>query len=100
MIKYSCYEKFNIGKGYDMTGQLSLRFRNYAPLSTRAKFQILALVPIYFIVAGFLLQPFDEIWRGIITIVQEPDFLITDYIAIGGIGAAFINAGVLTLLSI
>ena len=83
-----------------MTGQLSLRFRNYAPLSRRAKFQILALVPIYFIVAGFLLQPFDEIWRGIITIVQEPDFLITDYIAIGGIGAAFINAGVLTLLSI
>lgn len=83
-----------------MTGQLSVRFRTYGPLSRRAKFQILALVPIYFIVAGFLLQPFDEIWRGIITIVQEPDFLITDYIAIGGIGAAFINAGVLTLLSI
>ncbi|MDK2966736.1 MULTISPECIES: DUF1576 domain-containing protein [Lacrimispora] len=83
-----------------MTGQPSFRFRTYGPLSRRAKFQILALVPIYFIVAGFLLQPFDEIWRGIITIVQEPDFLITDYIAIGGIGAAFINAGVLTLLSI
>ncbi|GLB28348.1 hypothetical protein LAD12857_02710 [Lacrimispora amygdalina] len=83
-----------------MTGQPSFRFRNYRPLSRRTKFQILALVPIYFIVAGFCLQPFDEIWRGIITIVQEPDFLITDYIAIGGIGAAFINAGVLTLLSI
>jgi len=83
-----------------MTGQPSLRFRNYGPLSRRTKFQILALVPIYFIVAGLCLQPFDEICRGIITIVQEPDFLITDYIAIGGIGAAFINAGVLTLLSI
>ena len=83
-----------------MTGQPSIRFRNYRPLSRRTKFQILALVPIYFIVAGLCLQPFDEIWRGIITIVQEPDFLITDYIAIGGIGAAFINAGVLTLLSI
>ncbi|WP_077609265.1 DUF1576 domain-containing protein [Clostridium sp. Marseille-P2415] len=83
-----------------MTGQPSFKFRNCGPLSRRTKFQILALVPIYFIVAGFLLQPFDEIWRGIITIVREPDFLITDYIAIGGIGAAFVNAGVLTLLSI
>ena len=36
-----------------MTGQLSVRFRTYGPLSRRAKFQILALVPIYFIVAGF-----------------------------------------------
>ncbi len=83
-----------------MTGQLSVRFRNHGPLSRRTKFQILALVPIYFIVAGLYLQPFDEIWRGIITIIREPDFLITDYIAIGGIGAAFINAGLLTLLSI
>ncbi|MBW4848190.1 MULTISPECIES: DUF1576 domain-containing protein [unclassified Lacrimispora] len=83
-----------------MTGQLSLKVRNCGPLSRRTKFQILALVPIYFIVAGLLLQPFDEIWRGIITIVREPDFLITDYFAIGGVGAAFVNAGVLTLLSI
>lgn len=83
-----------------MTGQLSHKVRNCGPLSRRTKFQILALVPIYFIVAGLLLQPFDEICRGIITIIREPDFLITDYIAIGGIGAAFVNAGVLTLLSI
>ncbi|MDR1771302.1 MAG: DUF1576 domain-containing protein [Hungatella sp.] len=83
-----------------MTGQLSLKVRNCGPLSRRTKFQILALVPIYFIVAGFFLQPFDGIWRGIITIVREPDFLITDYFAIGGVGAAFVNAGLLTLLSI
>ncbi|GLC81879.1 DUF1576 domain-containing protein [Lacrimispora brassicae] len=83
-----------------MTGQPSFKVRNCGPLSRRTKFQILALVPIYFIVAGFFLQPFDGIWRGIITIVREPDFLITDYVAIGGIGAAFVNAGVLTLLSI
>ena len=83
-----------------MTGQPSFKVRNCGPLSRRTKFQILALVPIYFIVAGFFLQPFDGIWRGIITIVREPDFLITDYVAIGGVGAAFVNAGVLTLLSI
>ncbi|MFT4105111.1 MAG: DUF1576 domain-containing protein [Lacrimispora sp.] len=83
-----------------MTGQLLLKIRNCETLSRRTQFQILALVPVYFIVAGFLLQPFDGIWKGIITIVREPDFLITDYFAIGGVGAAFINAGVLTLLSI
>lgn len=83
-----------------MTGQLLLKLRNRGPWSRRTKFLILALVPVYFIVAGLLLQPFDEIWRGIITIIREPDFLITDYIAIGGIGAAFINAGLLALLSI
>ena len=70
------------------------------PLSRQMKFQILALVPLYFIVAGFLIQPLPEIGRGLVTIVREPDFLITDYIAIGGMGAAFINAGLLTLLSI
>ncbi len=83
-----------------MTGRILHKFRNHGPLSRRAKFQILALVPLYFIVAGLLLQPPGEILRGLITIIREPDFLITDYIAIGGTGAAFINAGALCLISI
>lgn len=70
------------------------------PLTRNKRFLLLALVPIYFIVTGFFLQPADEIWRGMIAIVREPDFLITDYFVIGGVGAAFINAGILTLLSI
>lgn len=68
---------------------------------TRGKqFFLLALIPAYFIVAGLLLQPLDGILEGIFTMIREPDFLITDYIAVGGIGAAFINAGALTLISI
>ncbi len=70
------------------------------PLSRNISFLLLALVPAYFIVAGFFIQPIGEIWRGIVNIVREPDFLITDYFVIGGVGAAFINAGVLTLLCI
>lgn len=70
------------------------------PLSRTQKFLLLALVPIYFIVAGFFLQPASEIIPGIMTIIREPDFLITDYFIIGGIGAALINAGVLTLISL
>lgn len=70
------------------------------PLSRKTKFLLLALVPVYFIAAGFALQPFDEIGPGLLAIIREPDFLITDYFLIGGIGAAFINAGILCLISI
>lgn len=70
------------------------------PLSRTQKFLLLALVPIYFILAGFFLQPVREIIPGVMAIIREPDFLITDYFIIGGIGAAFVNAGILTLMSI
>lgn len=70
------------------------------PLSRTQKFLLLALVPIYFMVAGLFLQPVEEIIPGIMTIIREPDFLITDYFIVGGIGAAFINAGALTLMSL
>lgn len=50
--------------------------------------------------AGFFLQPLSEIGAGIQSIIREPDFLITDYFVIGGIGATFLNAGMITLASI
>lgn len=59
-----------------------------------------AVIPVYFIIAGYFFQNPAEIWRGLVTIVKEPDFLITDYFVIGGVGAAFLNAGILTLASI
>lgn len=64
------------------------------------KYLVLSLIPLYFIAAGFFLQPFGEIVEGMATIVREPDFLITDYFVVGGIGAAFVNAGILALASI
>ncbi len=64
------------------------------------QFLFLALVPAYFILVGFFLQSPGEILQGIFTIIREPDFLITDYFIIGGVGAAFVNAGILTLVSI
>jgi len=64
------------------------------------QFLLLALVPAYFILVGFFLQSPGEILQGIFTIIREPDFLITDYFIIGGVGAAFVNAGILTLVSI
>lgn len=70
------------------------------PRSRDRQFLFLALVPAYFILVGFFLQSPGEILQGIFTIIREPDFLITDYFIIGGVGAAFVNAGILTLVSI
>ncbi|WP_024823016.1 DUF1576 domain-containing protein [Aminobacterium mobile] len=36
--------------------------------------------------------------KGVCAIIQDPDYLISDYIGIGGIGAAFFNSGLLTFL--
>lgn len=57
------------------------------------KFGLLALIPLYFIVVGLMIQPLSDIIPGLWRIIKEPDFLITDYFLVGGIGAAFINCG-------
>lgn len=67
-------------------------------LSFRRKYLLLSVIPVYFIIVGLLVQPFSDICSGFVRIVKEPDFLITDYFVIGGIGAAFLNAGSITLL--
>lgn len=69
-------------------------------LTRKQRFLMLSLVPIYFMLAGLLMQPMPEILKGLWNIIREPDFLITDYFVIGGIGAAFVNAGLLTLICI
>ncbi|MDD3251380.1 MAG: DUF1576 domain-containing protein [Lachnospiraceae bacterium] len=70
------------------------------PMTRNMRFLFLAMIPTYFIIAGFFMQPPGEIWDGLVAIVREPDFLITDYFVIGGVGAAFLNAGILTLICI
>lgn len=66
----------------------------------KERFLALALMPVYFIIAGLVIQPWNTIFPGLINLIREPDFLITDYFVIGGIGSALINAGVLTLICI
>jgi Protein of unknown function (DUF1576) len=65
--------------------------------SRSAMFVVVALFPLAFILAGVLIDKPAEIFSGLIRIVASRDTLITDYMGIGGIGAAFTNAGLLTL---
>jgi hypothetical protein len=52
-----------------------------------------------FVAFGFLVDSPRDIVLGVIDICTSRDTLISDYIGIGGMGAAFVNAGLLTLLA-
>lgn len=64
------------------------------------KFKILIYYAISLILFGFAVDNPKSIFIGLYRIMIEPDTLITDYIGVGGIGAAFLNAGLLTLIFI
>lgn len=70
------------------------------PLSRNLQYILLSLAPGYFLLWGLLLQPFPEMIQGLLRIFKEPDFLITDYVAVGGAGAALVNASLITLMCI
>ncbi|QZY54960.1 DUF1576 domain-containing protein [Crassaminicella profunda] len=64
------------------------------------KLWIMTLYAFTLVLFGFLVDTPKEIFQGMYTILTEPDTLITDYIGVGGMGAAFVNSGILTLIFI
>ncbi len=60
---------------------------------------IIAFYAITFIIFGFVMSSPREIISGLFRILTVRDTLITDYIGIGGMGAAFVNAGLLNLMA-
>lgn len=52
------------------------------------------------ILTGFLLDAPKNILPGLETILRSQDVLITDYIELAGPGAAFVNSGLVTLISL
>ena len=49
---------------------------------------------------GLIMDSPRGILTGLYNIIIEPDFLITDYFGVGGMGAAFVNSGLLALMAI
>lgn len=64
------------------------------------KMWVMILISLSLISFGFMTSSLKEILIGLYQIVIHPDALITDYIVIGGIGAAFVNSGLLSLIII
>lgn len=59
---------------------------------------VLAIIYGFFIIFAFMVDSPYEIFSGFIKIVKSPDILITDYMAIGGIGATFLNVALTSSL--
>ena len=70
------------------------------PSSNRGVLLIVALFPLAFIAFALAVDSPRAIGEGLFSIVSSRDTLITDYIGLGGIGGAFMNAGLLTLIAI
>ncbi|WP_242863261.1 DUF1576 domain-containing protein [Caloranaerobacter ferrireducens] len=58
------------------------------------------ILPISFILLALIIDTPTNIVNGIFKIIIHPDILITDYIKVGGLGAALINSAILTLVNI
>lgn len=51
------------------------------------------IISLLLMAVAFVFQSPASIWRGMLTIIVSPSMLITDYMAIGGVGTAFFNSG-------
>ena len=69
--------------------------KNYYP-----PYVILSILYLFFIVFAFCLDSPSEIFHGLKSIILSSDILITDYMELGGIGAALVNAAMTSLLSL
>ena len=58
------------------------------------------LASLIFILFGLSLDSITNIYQGIINILTSPSVLVSDYMEIGGMGAAFVNAGLMLLFSV
>lgn len=68
--------------------------------SAMIAWRVCTAVALSLIFAGFMLDTPANILKGLRTYIVSPDVLVTDYFVIGSIGAALVNAGLVTLISI
>ena len=80
-----------------MKQKLTLRYR--PENSSDCVFTILLLIALSMLVFGLISSPPKEIAWGLVEILTQPDGLITDYIGLACMGAAFCNAGMVMAAS-
>lgn len=69
-----------------------------APVGERGKLIFLFSFGAALCLFGFSQASVPEIIGGLKRILTEPDYLISDYMSVGGTGAAFVNSGLVTVL--
>ena len=63
-------------------------------------YRVHALLFVFYIAYGFIWASPREILDGMIVILTAPNILVTDYIYIAGLGATFVNVGIMGLLAV
>lgn len=81
-----------------MRFKLEGKTKPHTSVEEKFKLTLLGLFACSLIIFGFLSDSPQEILLGLRRIVLDRAVLITDYIKIGGIGAAFVNSGLVTLI--
>ena len=74
------------------------RLRN--PETNASLYGVMSCIAVMFIAFGCLQDSPREILAGFGRIIGSTNILITDYVALGGVGVAFVNAGLLMLATI
>lgn len=70
------------------------------PVSNGRLLLLMAVFALAFVGAGFAIESPRAIGSGLMRILVSRDTLITDYMGLGGIGAALVQAGLLTLAAL
>lgn len=68
--------------------------------STKEQLIILSVLPVFMLILAFIVDTPTNILHGLYDIAISTDILLTDYIVVGGIGAAIVNSSILTLINI
>jgi len=69
-------------------------------ISRRSHFLIILILPLSFLALAFLFDTPENIFSGLHNIIWAPDILLTDYLAVGGFGAALFNVSLVALINI
>lgn len=74
--------------------------KNFKDITENGKFVVMVFYGLILTFSAFFFTPVDEIFSGIGVIVRSPSILITDYISLANMGAAFFNSGLLMLMAL
>ena len=69
-------------------------------MSERGAYVFLAALPALLLLTGIVIEPVTVTAPGLLRIITARSLLLSDYLAVGGVGATMINAGVCGLVSI
>ena len=61
---------------------------------------IISILPVIFLIMAFIFDKPVNIFQGLYEIILAPDILLTDYLAVGGLGAALFNVSSIVLINI